>query len=39
MDQLSTLISRLEGISGVYEVFRDVPQERGAGSRVQGSGK
>ncbi len=39
MEQLSTLISRLEGISGVYEVFRDVPQDRSAGGRVQGAGK
>jgi hypothetical protein len=30
MEQLSTLISRLEGISGVYEVYRDVPQDRAA---------
>jgi GTP pyrophosphokinase len=31
MEQLSTLISRLDGISGVYEVYRDVPQDRGTG--------
>jgi GTP pyrophosphokinase len=39
MEQLSTLISRLEGISGVYEVYRDVPQERSAGGKGAGSGK
>jgi GTP pyrophosphokinase len=33
MAQLSTLISRLDGISGVYEVYRDVPQDRAAKSK------